>query len=127
MNIYGYTQTKADQQQATDRVRSARSGVVESAAELALYFPVCLSVLQCVAACCNVLQRGAVCCIVLQRGAECCSVLQRVAMQCVAACCNMLQQVEACGSVMQCVAVCCVQTALNLLLCWFRVCVRSAV
>ena len=55
-------------------------------------WPVCCSVLQCVAVCCSVLQCVAVCCSALQRVAACCSVLQ-----CVAACCSVLQCVAVCA------------------------------
>ena len=53
------------------------------------HFPVCCSVLQCVAVCCSVSQCvavccSAVCCSVLQCVAVCCSVLQCVAVRCVA-------------------------------------------
>jgi len=49
-------------------------------------FPVCCSVLQCLAVFCSVLQCVAGCHVVLQGVAVCCSVLQ-----CVAVCCSVLQ------------------------------------
>jgi len=66
-------------------------------------YPLCCSVLQCVAVCCSVLRCVVVCCIVLQYVAVCGSVLQ-----CAAVFCSVMQSLPVCYSVLQCVAMCCI-------------------
>jgi len=82
---------------------------------VAMYNPLCHSVLQCFAVHCSVLHCVTVCCSVLQCGAVYDIAIYRNILpytarktpQCAAVCCSVLQCVAVCCSVLQCVAVCC--------------------